>query len=190
MGARSRSGKPLISSWRISQSGSFSAGRSAFGGPLRDELVERVPTRGATLPASRHAVRDPEQPARDRSAPADGPGPVGQDEEDGLKGILRIVRVVKNAPTDPKHHRAVSDHQLFEGRLRGLIAPRDESVQELRIGHRPDRSEVEQPVHLPEHRSDEPPAMPCDPSVVVLLRVVPARDESLTKIPKSLLRRS
>jgi len=106
-------------------------------------LVERVPTRRAPLTAIRHALRDPEQPARDRPAPADGPGPVGQNEEDGLKGILRIVRVVKNAPADPKHHRSVSDYQLFEGRLPSLIAPRDESVQELRIGHRPDRSQVE-----------------------------------------------
>ena len=61
------------------------------------------------------------------------------------------MRVVKNAAADPQHHRAVPDHQLFEGRLRGLIAPRDEPVQELRVGHRPDRPEVEQPVHLPEH---------------------------------------
>ena len=104
----------------------------AFGGPLRDALVERCRRERAPLTAIRHAVRDPEQPARDRSAPADGPGPVGQNEEDGLKRILRIVRVVKNAPADPKHHRAVADHQLFEGRLRGLIAPRDDSVQELR----------------------------------------------------------
>ena len=96
-------------------------------------------------------MRDPEQPARDRPAPADGPGPVGQDEEDGLEGILRVVRIVKDAPADPQHHRAVPDHQLLEGRLRGLIAPRDEPVQELRVGHRPDRAEVEQPVHLPEH---------------------------------------
>jgi hypothetical protein len=79
------------------------------------------------------------------------PGPVGQDEEHGLKGIFRIVRVVKNAPADSKHHRAVPDHRLFEGRLRGLIAPQDESVEELRIGHCPGRSEVEQPAHLSVH---------------------------------------
>ena len=155
----------------------------AFGGPLRDELVERVPTCRALASAIGHALSDPEQPARDRPAPADGPGPVGQDEEDGLKGILRIVRVVKNAPADTEHHRAVSDHQLFKGRLRGLIAPRDESVQELRIGHRPDRSEIEQPVHLPVHpvRMGCPPFLPIS-SVVGLLRVVPAQQRSLTRI--------
>jgi hypothetical protein len=123
----------------------------AYGGPLRNELVEPLPTCGATLHASCYATSDSEQPARDRFAPADGPGPVGQNQEDGLKGVLRIVRVVKHAPTDPEHHRAVPDHYRFKGHLRGLIAPRDEVVQELRIGHRPDRSEVEQLVHLPKH---------------------------------------
>ena len=148
---RSRSGKRWISSWRISAIGIVLRWQIAFRGPLRDELVERTPACGAPLATNRHALRDPEQPARDRPAPADRPGPVGQDEEDGLKGILGVVGVVKDAPADAEHHRAVPDHQLLEGRLRGLIAPRDEPVQELRVGHRPDRPEVEQPVHLPEH---------------------------------------
>jgi hypothetical protein len=122
-----------------------------FGSSLGDEMLQGLPTQRAPLTAARHALCDPEQPARDRPAGADGPGPVGQDEEDGLKGILCIVRIVKDAPADTEHHRAVSDHQLLEGRLGGLVAPRDESVEELRIGHRPERSVVEQPVDLPLH---------------------------------------
>ena len=94
----------------------------------------------------RDAMRDPEEPARDRPAPADRAGPAGQHEEGGLEGVLRIVGVMKDAPADPQHHRAVPGHQLLEGRLRGLIAPRGEPLQELRIGHRPGRAEVEQPM--------------------------------------------
>ena len=73
-------------------------------------------------------MRDPEEPARDRTAPTDRPGPVGQDEKHGLKGILGLVRIVENALTDAAHHRPMPGHQLLEGRLRGLIALRDESV--------------------------------------------------------------
>ena len=72
-------------------------------------------------------------------------------QEDRLKGILGIVGVVKHAPADPEHHRAVPDNQRLEGCPRGLITPRDEPIQELRVGHRPDCPEVEQPVHLPKY---------------------------------------
>jgi hypothetical protein len=45
----------------------------------------------------------------------------------------------------------VSDHELLEGGLRVVVAARDESIEELRIGHHPERSVVKQPVHLPLH---------------------------------------
>ena len=120
----------------------------ALGCPLGDDLVAPAPTSGAPPGACGHAVRDAEEPARDRPAPADGPRPAGQHEEDGLEGVFGVVGVVEDTPADPQHHRAVPDHQLLEGRFRGLVAPREEPVQELRVGHRPDRAEVEQSVHL------------------------------------------
>ena len=124
----------------------------AFGGPLRDALVERVPTR------RRSAYRESPPAARPRTAssrpiraPADGPGPVGQDEEDGLKGILRVVRVART----PRQTRSTIGPCRITSSSKAASAASsrrdDESVQELRIGHRPDRSEVEQPVHLPVH---------------------------------------
>ena len=114
------------------------SGRAGVGGPR-------------TVGARRHAMRDPEQPARDRPGPSDRPRPAGQDEEDGLEGVLRVVIVMKDAPADPQHHRAVPDHQLLEGRVRGLVATRGEPVQELRVGHHPDRAQVEQPMQRARH---------------------------------------
>ena len=110
-----------------------------------------TPLSGAPTAAGGHAIRDPEQPARDRPAPADRPGPVGEDEEDGLKGVLGIMIVAEAALADPEHDRAVPVDQLLEGGLRDLVAPRDEPFEELRVGDRPDRPVVEQPVNVPEH---------------------------------------
>lgn len=120
----------------------------ALGGPLRAEPVDRPPPRGPALAADRHAVRDAEQPTRDRPAIADRTGPVRQDQEDGLEGVLGVVRVVEDAPADPQDHRPVPAHQLLESRLARLAAIRDEPVQQLAVRRRPDRPEVPQPAQL------------------------------------------
>jgi hypothetical protein len=159
----------------------------AFGGPLCDRFFERVPSGRGPLTAMRHPLGHAEQPARDRLHAADGPGPVGQHQKDGLKGILRIVGVAEYSPADPEYHRAVSDHQFLEGRFRVVIAPRDESVQELRIGHRPDRTKVEQPVRLPVNPSYGRLAIASDllgrwsPQSSARLAVLPHEDSSRSK---------
>ena len=66
-----------------------------------------------------------------------------------MKGVFRVVGVTKDALANAQHHRPVPDHQLFKGRLCFLIAMREEPVQELCVGHGPDRSDTEEPVHLP-----------------------------------------
>ena len=72
-----------------------------------------MPAGSASPTTMRHAMPNPEQPARDRCASTDGRRPVGQNEENRLKRILRIVRIAKNAAADTQHHRAVSEYQLF-----------------------------------------------------------------------------
>ena len=100
------------------------AGRVLSGARSAMWSAEPAASRRAPPGASRHAMGHPEEPARDRAAPPDRPRPTGQDEEDRLEGILRIMRVAEDGPTDPQHHRPVPAHQLLEGRLRGFIAPR------------------------------------------------------------------
>ena len=91
---------------------------------------------------------------------------------------------MKNAPADPQHHRAMSDDQLLEGRLRGLVA-RDT------IWSRSCASDIVPTAPKWNSRctsriqwSEDPLAMPCDPMVIDLLQVVPAHGRLLTKLPQ------
>jgi hypothetical protein len=76
---------------------------------------------------------------------------MGQDQEDSLKGILRVVRASQHALADAQDHRTMTGHQLLKGGLGRLVMPGDEPVEELSVGHRADRSQVEQSAHLPKH---------------------------------------
>jgi len=109
-------------------------------------MVERpgiAAAHGLTPGARRNAVRHAEQPACDRPVPANRPRPMRQHKESGLEGVLRIVRVPQHAPANTEDHWTVTDHKLLECRFRRLVPPRDKPFQELSIGHRSDRAQVE-----------------------------------------------
>src|SRR5215469_8346174 len=69
-------------------------------------LVTRSPGPGRARGAGR-AVTHAMKPARQRVGLADRARPAHQDQERGLKGVLGVVRVVQNTPTDAEDHRAV-----------------------------------------------------------------------------------
>ena len=56
----------------------------------------------------RSSQRDTVQPAGDGSALADGAGLPGEDQEDGLKAVFRIVVVAQQPPADAPDHPAVA----------------------------------------------------------------------------------
>ncbi len=76
-----------------------------------------------------------------------------QDEERGLKCVLRILRVAERPPTDAQHHRPVPMHQLFERRLRVVASRRDEPVQKWPVRQSAERPLAEQTADLPEPRA-------------------------------------
>jgi hypothetical protein len=91
-----------------------------------------------------------------------------QDEEGGLEGVVRVVRVVEHAPADAEDHRPVPLDQGREGQLRGLAAAGREPLQELAVSQLPGRPDVVERADLPEdgpvfpdrHGWGSPPARP------------------------------
>jgi hypothetical protein len=83
-----------------------------------------------------HAVK----PGCETRGPAQRAGLAGEDEEGGLKGILRRVNVAEHAPAQALHHRAVTLHQRPK---RGLVALPGITVQQLRVGVRRIRDAVQ-----------------------------------------------
>ena len=68
------------------------------------------------------------KPGPQHGAIADRAGLPDQDEEGGLEGVLRIVRVGEDPPADPEHHRPVAAEDGLEG---FLVPLREEPVEEL-----------------------------------------------------------
>ena len=71
------------------------------------------------------------KPARERATAPDRPGPLGEDQEHRLGCILGIVRVAQNLPADAVDHRPMT---LDQGRESGLVALRDEEIQQVAVG--------------------------------------------------------
>ena len=84
--------------------------------------------------AGRGPIRDLVQPGADRVPHPQPARPLHQDQERGLEGVLRVVRVRQHAAADPHHHRAVPLDQDGEGQLGGLAPVGREPLQELAVG--------------------------------------------------------
>ena len=102
---------------------------------LRDPQVDFPPSRTPAPGLSRDPVSDTEQPACDRLLPANGTGPLGQNQENRLVGILGAMRVVENSPAHAEDHRTMADHQFLEGRFRGIALLGGDQIQKLGIRH-------------------------------------------------------
>src|SRR5262249_29761147 len=72
------------------------------------------------------------EPAAQRLSPADGAGLAGEDEEGGLEGFFRVMRVLQNTPADAKHQPLVTPDQQFKGRR---VALAGEALQEFRVAY-------------------------------------------------------
>ncbi len=113
----------------------------------------------------RGPVGDLMQPGAERIPHPEPARPLHQDQERGLEGVLRVVRVGQHAPADPHDHRPVALDQDREGQLGGLAAVGGEPLQELAVGQLADRTHVEERPELPPdgpvladgHRWDPPP---------------------------------
>jgi hypothetical protein len=92
---------------------------------------------------------DPVQPRPDRDARPEGRGLAGEHQEGGLEGVLRVVGVAEQPPTDAEHHRPVAGDQL--GERRG-VGPPGEPVEQLGIGRLVRR--VDRPAQPPQERPD------------------------------------
>ena len=97
--------------------------------------------------------RAPVQPVAQQVGVADRPRLAGQDEEDGLEGVLGMVMVAQELSADAQNHRPVPRHQRSEGGFAGGIAAVVEPLDELAVGEPGDRTAVEERLDLPDHRS-------------------------------------
>ena len=105
--------------------------------PRRLSLPRRGPSPLA-LPASpglypcarRDPMGDAVEPCAQHVVIADRTGLLDQDEERGLEGIFRIVRFGQPPAADAEHHWAMALEDRLE---RGLVTPREEALQELRL---------------------------------------------------------
>jgi hypothetical protein len=73
--------------------------------------------------------------------PPDRGGAAGQHEEGRLRGVLGLMLVADDLPTEAHDHRPMS---LDQGREGVLIALGGELLEELPIAQPPDRSACEQ----------------------------------------------
>jgi hypothetical protein len=93
-------------------------------GTLHGVVLLPPPPAGDLLPrAPRRPDRHPVQPVAQQVGVADRTGLAGQDEEDGLEGVLGMLRVAQDLAADAQHHRTVPAHQRRERGLAGRVAP-------------------------------------------------------------------
>ena len=97
------------------------------------------------------------EPGADRVADPERPGLAGQDEEDGLEGVLGLVLVAERGAADAPDHRPVPLDQRGEGRLgRALISAAGEPLQERSVGQARNRAAVEDRAEPPQDGAGRP----------------------------------
>src|SRR5579884_1754021 len=89
-------------------------------------LVLATP-RGGPFRVMGHTVSNSMKPAGQRLLLANARALPGEKEEGRLKGVLRVLKVMQDAPTNAHHHRPVTFHQRREGGL--VIAGREGGEQ-------------------------------------------------------------
>ena len=94
--------------------------------------------------ALRRAHGDAEEPVAQQVGLAQRPGLVGQDEEDGLEGVLGQVLVAEDLPADAQNHWSVAGDERGEGGLAGLIATGREPLDQLAVGEPGRRTALEE----------------------------------------------
>ena len=152
-------------------------GRSLSGGPLGDELVEPAPPRGAPPGPRRHAMRDPEEPARDRPAPPDGPARLARTRKTAWKASSASCaswRTPRQTRSTIGPCRITSSSKAASAASSRRETNRSRSCASDIVPTAPrlnSRCNVEAPRHL----------LPIS-SVIGLLPVVPDRQECLTRI--------
>ena len=77
---------------------------------------------------------NPMQPAPDRLAAADRPGPPRQDEKRRLSGVLGVRFVAQDLPANPQDHRPVPVDERCECRLGIVVPPLEEPLEQLPVG--------------------------------------------------------
>ena len=88
-------------------------------------------SRGIGFELQRDAARDAMKPSPRAPLTRSEPALRASRRNDGLKSIIGVVRVSKNAPADRHDHRPVP---LHEGLKSQFVAVRDEPFQKLSIG--------------------------------------------------------
>ena len=134
-------------------------GGPAVGRPsrhLRAASLVPAPTGRGGPRIGRDPQGDPVQPTGHRVAIADRAGPLDQDQERRLEGILRVVEVTQGAPADAHHHRTVPFDQGIERRPGRLATPGREPLQELAVGEVADGPHLEQPQEMARSRLISP----------------------------------
>ena len=76
------------------------------------------------------------EPSAQRVVDPDRPGFAGQQEECGLKGVLRVVHILEHAMANRDHHRPVALYQGLEGRLVALggVSFQEPGIRKTRQG--------------------------------------------------------
>jgi hypothetical protein len=78
----------------------------------------------------RQTIRHSMKPARQGCGLGDGLGLASQDEESSLKGIFRVMDILKNTLADAQNHRSVPVHQRSK---RHVVTLDGEALQQLGI---------------------------------------------------------
>ncbi len=129
-------------------------GVEAHGRPGRGGGAVRVATSGlSNIETERRPAGHAMEPAADRLAAPDRPGPARQGQEGRLEGVLGVDRVAEQVERRPQDHRPVPGDQGLEG---VVVARRQESIDEPAVGQAGEGPLAEEPVDLTEgvpHRS-------------------------------------
>ena len=91
-----------------------------------------------------HATRDPMKPTSDRGLVLNGFRLADQNQKGRLKGVLRVVFVIENRPTDAENHRPMALDQNPKGGIGGATPMVLKLLKQLAITSRADRAHLEE----------------------------------------------
>ena len=144
----------------VQQFGLFAGQERLLGGWVGD-IWDCVQHRGRFLVAALaiapgvpgRAQRNAVEPVAQHIGVADGVRLLGQNQEDGLEGVFGVVTIMQKVGADAEDHWPVAQDECRERGLADGVAPHDEAIEELPVGHAGDRAAVEEGADLPDHRA-------------------------------------